>query len=716
MNNFFKVSLIFLATLTLQVDVNGQDQISKKLRGAISRADVAFDNFKFNTALKSYQSVLKKDTGNAEVKIKIAETYRSLNAPELAASYFQKAIGTSAFEPKHNLHYAQALMSSGMYEEAKVYYGIYQQTTAGYEIAADRILGIDNLESFFKDSAQYKVKIAEINSPGADFSPSFYDDGIVFVSARHKNEKLAEKFNWDENTFLDLYFSQLSDGQLAAPKKFGNRINTKFHEGPVVFLDAGKRMVFTRNNFYEGKVTTSSKEKINKLQLFTAELSASGNDWINILPLPFNSKEYSIGHPSFNKEETTMYFSSDMPGGFGETDIYKVSYKDGEWGQPLSLGPEVNTEGNEMFPFIHSDGNNSILFFASDGHAGLGGLDLHKSQVINGSVGTPKNLGYPVNTNKDDFGLALNEGGISGYFSSNRNGGVGNDDLYQLDLLSVYFNSLIVDAITGQPIEGAEVRFFEVDNLLAKSSTNDLGQANFDGIVGKKYKVEVLKNGYLPATADFVFEDMAPGDFKEVKIEMNEVPATPILNADVVSIRNHSTNQTFILTDNKAYEILQEGNKIYLIDGDEKKLLADNVSGDIHSNMDLLQSIFGDEYVLNVGKNYKIDNIYYDFDKDFIRVDAADELNDIAEILGKYKFINLVMTAHTDARGSREYNMKLSKERASNAFSYLLQKSVDSSRLNFESVGKSELINDCGSNCSEEEHQLNRRTEFEIRY
>jgi len=269
------------------------------------------------------------------------------------------------------------------------------------------------------------VAALEMNSPYDDYSPSFYKDGFIFSSDRGGVDA-NKMYDVTGRPFCDLYFSP-SEGDLqhSVSDLWGGSINTEYHEGN------GNKVYFTRDNYFKRKLTPSSDD-IVQLKLFVAERENEEGKWEIVDEIPFNNDDYSVMHPSLSDDGNALYFASTMPGGYGESDLY-VSYRVGSsWGTPENLGPEINSEGRDQFPFIATDGT---LYYATDGIAGLGGLDIFKSRLVDGNWASPKNMGAPLNSNADDFGLIMETESRSGYFTSRRAGGSGLDDIYSTVLL-----------------------------------------------------------------------------------------------------------------------------------------------------------------------------------------------------------------------------------------------------------------------------------------
>ncbi|MEL6538067.1 MAG: tetratricopeptide repeat protein, partial [Bacteroidota bacterium] len=476
-----KRTSILIALLTVTLGVQAQMSIFE-VGSKEDRADRLYYQFSYAGAINLYQAVLDEQPGNPRVQLRIAESYRKLNQPAKSAAWYAKVIDNDTLISDQDvLHYAEMLSGAGEYNQAKKWFEEFETRSAGKDGRTERYLNtLNNLEVYFKDSAIYDIGPASFNSEGADFSPMFYEDGLVFVTGRETAEvRLVQNiFNWDKEPFLDLFYvGPDSVGLFSAPRPWSEKINTQYHEGPLAFFDNGERVVFTRNNYYKGRFKIST-DKINKLQLYSAKKSASGT-WEQMKSLPFNSTEYSVGHPTFMADGRTMIFVSDMPGTLGGTDLWQTEWDGNDWSTPLNLGPAINTEGNEMFPFMHQDG---ILYFASDGQGGLGGLDLFTSAFEEGTWQAPKNMGYPVNTHHDDFGLIMEPNGVQGWFSSNRDSLEG-DNIYRIAITREPFlriDGIVIDEVTEEPLTNATVTMRGTDGQEMTVETDDEARFSFD--------------------------------------------------------------------------------------------------------------------------------------------------------------------------------------------------------------------------------------------
>ena len=443
--------------------------VTTYLGSPTKRADHLYQSEYYQEAIDLYQRALTKHPEDVRLKLQIAECYRKLNDPEQAAQWYSQVIYNElVVTPEHQFHYAQALMSTGRVRQAEMWYAQYYQNDTTNEQARHKLRSISQRATFYRDSLLYTVQPLRINSLATDFAPAWYQKGLVFISARDTKLPIKQVFRWNETPYLEMFFTKLdSSGNAIRPKLFGTGLNSAYHEGPAVFYDSSTRAIFTRN------INQKKRKKATRtLGLFTAHQNGTG--WSQPTPLPVNNSDYSVGHPAVSEDGKTLYFASDMPGGLGGTDLYVSRQENGAWTEPENLGRPINTEGNEMFPFLYQG---QTLYFSSDGHRGLGGLDLYKFEMGGGMV---DNIGYPVNSPYDDFSLVLNEEGKQGFFASNRGGQAGNDDLYRVDINLRTLELLVVDEKTQKPLSDAEVILIGNGMLEAVALTDSAGLVRID--------------------------------------------------------------------------------------------------------------------------------------------------------------------------------------------------------------------------------------------
>nr|WP_114902991.1 OmpA family protein [Kordia sp. SMS9] len=618
----------------------------------LNKADKKYDSYAFINAIEIYEEVAEEGYKSKELFEKLGNAYY-FNADLINASKWYGELFSLGEEvaPEYYFRYAQALKAEKRYAESDKKMQEFNKLT-GSDIRGTKFVNTRNyLDEIAELSGRYRIENLGVNSPYSDFAPSFYlENNLVFSSARDTGVAQRYKHKWNARPFLDLYGAEVADnGSLANVDKFSGKLNTKYHESTTVFTKDGNTMYFTRNNYYKGKYKKDRKG-INKLKIFRA--TREDNRWANVEELPFNSDLYSVAHPALSVDEKKLYFASDMPGSVGQSDLYVVDInEDGSFGEPKNLGKGINTEARENFPFVSQDNE---LYFASDGHVGLGGLDIFvmrlddEEQII-------YNVGEPVNSSVDDFSFIINTKTGKGYFASNRDGGQGDDDIYSfLEMKPIQWSceqeivGVTKDNKTNELLTGAQVKLFDNDN-------------------------KELENTYSDEQGKFRFKAM---------LACNEV--------------------YFVRASKKDYNSAEA-------------FMPKQEEAGLRSVVLLLEK---EEVPFKVGddlaKILNIPIIYFDFDKSNIRPDAAAELEKVVAVMKKYPTVKIDVRSHTDSRGSDPYNMALSQRRNKSTREYIVSRGIDVSRLTGQGYGETRHVNKCsnGVKCSEEEHQLNRRSEF----
>jgi tetratricopeptide (TPR) repeat protein len=443
---------IFLLLLLVCTTVSAEND--RKYQKTMQRANEFYEHFSYQKAITLYQKALIYKEGH-EPKLQIANCYRKLNDSEKSLDWYQKTLEHGSLSDEDMLHYGQVLSASQNYDSA---YAVLSKFQHIEEWVRARSEGFKNIDKFFYNESAFTIQEALFNSEEADFSPAFSEEGIIFVTSRPFVGMLKSKYNSDNTYFLNLF--EVSDGN--QPVQLKRRVNTRFHEGPSVLYANFSKMVFTRNN-YNKHTHAESERGVTHLKLYLTEKDEKGN-WVKAVEFTYNDDQYSIGHPALTTDGSTLYLASDMPGGFGGVDIYRCFWENGRWSEPENLGDAINTARDEMFPYVSDDG---FLYFSSDGHEGMGGLDIFRVHLSR-SNSKPRNMGFSLNSQKDDFGIILNKEGNKGYFSSNREGGTG--DVFMIDGLAPEYipDSLLIE--TGE--ESRDFRHLEFDVFLKKPITN----------------------------------------------------------------------------------------------------------------------------------------------------------------------------------------------------------------------------------------------------
>ncbi|HHG83515.1 MAG TPA: hypothetical protein ENJ82_02100, partial [Bacteroidetes bacterium] len=408
--------------------------------GKIKRGDKYYEWMAYPIAIRKYEKGLKKDRDLRAME-RIADAYRQVGNTVSAEKWYAEVVKTTGAAPINMLHYGQVLKSNGKYMEARKWFAAYLQTGEAPKVAARFIESCDFAMEGRKDSARYTITAEPFNTKRSEFGPIITAEGMIF--AAEKPGGCVRRLNLrNENFFYDLYTMKRTTKKKGYKlKRLKGKVNRKYHEGPAVLNRKQNMMYFTRSNFVADKKAKNGKN-LSRLKIFSS--SPSKGKWKNVEELPFNSEEYSCGHPALSKDGNTMYFSSNRPGGFGGTDLY-MSRKEGDsWGTPRNLGSAINTEGDEEFPYMHAGGT---LFFASTGLPGYGGFDIFSAKPSGAGWETPVNLGYPLNTSGDEFTMAWINNRPAGYFASDRDG---DDDIYKFSR-KMEIRGVIVDSRTAAP-------------------------------------------------------------------------------------------------------------------------------------------------------------------------------------------------------------------------------------------------------------------------
>lgn len=612
------------------------------------RGHKQFQELAYSDAIISYEKAIEIGIANTQVYTELADAlYFNANYQASAKWYqviFKKEKSNSFL---HYYRYAQSLKSIGKQEKAE---SVLAEMKSKFPDESTNFFNIDTYSSSnkIKNSGRYKIKLGSFNSSVADFAPSYFGNKIVFTSARDTGSVFKRKHSWTNQSFTDFYVVN-PDSIGDKPQKFGTTINSKFNESTAVFTKDGLTMYFTRNNF-ENKNRGFDENQNTLLKIYKAE--KKGKQWVVVGALSFCNDSYNVAHPALSPDEKRLYFASDMPGGFGQSDLYQVDINsDGSFGTPENLGNQINTFGRETFPFVSV---NNEMYFASDVHDGFGGLDIFVTNVAeNSSFSFPQNLGEPVNSRMDDFGFIINTRSKKGFFTSNRSGGIGMDDIYTFEEIielpcQIKFSGRIVLENNEEMREAVEVILLDVNsNPIEAKQADGNGSYSFDVNCKNVYNLKMQLRGYVS---------------QEIPLNLQ-----PYVNTILPEIILEKAPFSFKIGDDLA----------------QKLALAP---------------------------------IYFDLGKYNIRKDAASELEKIKKVLVECPSMYIEIRSHTDSRDSFENNQLLSNNRAQSTLNWLVESGIESSRLTRKGFGESQLLNNCTDAipCSETEHQINRRSEFII--
>lgn len=477
--------------------------------GALKHGNKLYDQMAYPAAIRAYNRVLKKGD-QKEAMEKIADSYRLIGNTQKAEFWYGKVANISDTKPITKFRYGQMLQANGKYAEAKAAFEEYKRTGEDVAKATRYINACSRVPEFKADSARYTLTKTKVNSAASDFGAVPFNKGIVFASSRHHGFFSKARNMRNENLFYDLYYADnaLPNQKKLPVKPLKGKVNSRFHDGPAVITREGL-MYFTRSN--DGR----DSKGVVRLKIYSARLV--GKKWKEVKPLSFNSNEFSCGHPALSADGNTMVFASDMPGGKGGIDLWMVKKNGENWSTPVNLGDEINTEGDEKFPFLHSS---STLFFSSDGHPGMGNLDIFSAtQNAKGMWGSTRNAGFPLNSSRDDFSISWIGSQANGYISSNRPGGSGDDDIWMFSRKSA-IHGVIVDANTKTPIPGAKVTVMDNNSKTVEYLTNDQGEFTHVAQFNSDYFLTVEKEGYAPRREKLSTKDISPVADLEARLEL----------------------------------------------------------------------------------------------------------------------------------------------------------------------------------------------------
>lgn len=619
-------------------------------------ADNFFRDFSYEKAAELYQEALKKEDSTEYILKRIGDSYFNISKVEKAEFWYRKAIEKyPSIDSEYIYKYVQTLRSQKKYDLANDYLRNFKlKNNKDRRIKDIDLFNIENYNQLTNTEKVYvTIENLPLNTSYSDFGGYEHHNTLYYYSTWVKDSIVDEKdlYGWNNEPFLNIFEAETKIGQKAKtygePTKLNSSVNTvDDHEGLVTITNDGQTMYFTRNNVSKKDKRKYSKEGTSNLKIYKSTLS--DNKWTNVTELPFNNDAFSSGAPALSPDNKTLYFVSDMDGGFGQTDLYKVTIKqDGTFGTPTNLGAEINTEGNEKFPFVAKD---STLYFSSDANLNLGLLDIFETNLLkikkNDSTEVfIKNLGAPFNSPFDDFCYFADSDTQTGYFSSNREGGKGGDDIYAFGKYQCkqIVSGIAYNKLSEEPLAKVNVSLLDINGKVIETYFTDKdGKYEFKAIgCDKTYTILAERVIYRPDKKEFV---TSPADGETTTIDLHLDP-----------------------------------------------LIIDN------------------EIVINP--------IYFNYDKSFIRPDAAYELENVVAVLREHPKMIIKIESHTDSRGRDAYNLKLSDRRAKSTRDYLYSRGIENSRIQSAvGYGETQILNQCINDvkCTYKEHEENRRSKFII--
>ncbi|MES2811344.1 MAG: OmpA family protein [Bacteroidota bacterium] len=645
--------IIFILLVLVTNAFYGQQKLKK--------ANEFFKEMAYVEAAKYYEEYIEENQNpSTETTTNIADTYYFLNNMRKALTWYQKLYDAQGqLDELYTIRYTQALRSVRDYNKANTISKEFLRKKNNDVETRHFTNNQKHLDSLAAKKSLYTISNLDINSPNSDFGTAFYGNKLVYSSAKQKAQEsiasadatIVDKkiYSYNDQPFLTLYAADrnTTNGTLKNEQPFLSEITSKYHDATISFASDLKSFYYTTNTM-KGNRLKNDKKGMNNFQIIKATFD--GEKVTKTESMFFNSLDYSVGHPALSPDGKLLFFVSDMPGGFGETDIYVCEvFADGSLNSPQNLGPKINTVGREMFPFF----NEGKLYFSSEGHYGFGGLDVFECKYKNKDFSEPKNLGEPINSNKDDFGFIIDKYFTYGYLSSNRDTGKGDDDIYYFTKAKPECNQIVKGKVTNSKtklaIEGVTIKTFDsFGDFVTEFKTNPDGSFEFTLPCNRSYKIVASKENYTTVEKEIATKDR---------------------DGDIIPV-------DFELTSFESLVVKENGNE-----------------------------------------KIDINPIFFNYDKWDITPQAVVELDKVVFVLINFPKVKIRIESHTDSRGKDLYNLKLSDNRAKSTQTYILSKGIAPERIESAvGFGETRLKNNCsnGVKCSEEKHFVNRRSDFII--
>ncbi len=710
------LAIVLNAFVLLPVNSSAQSIKEKK-------ADKYFESYAYSKAVEIYEDLYADDSQNVKYIQRLAYSYKKMLQYRKALIFYSRLVLLEQHQPSDLYDYSQLLMIDGRPELAKLWLEKYMVQSPGDQRVKKQLENISRSKSPNLGINNVSIKNLDGNTRFTDMCANYFKDQLVYSSAKDSFSMVRNTYDWNNQPFLDLYDTKPGFGPNEKDSRSAfSSVNTRFHEGSVSFTSDFNTMYFTRNNFLNGRIMTMP-DGTNNLKIFISDFS--GKEWENIRSFPFNSDKYSVGHPALSSDDKTLYFVSDMPGGYGQTDIYKSEWNGSAWGNPVNLGESINTSGKEMFTHFDKEG---VLYFSSDGHPGNGGLDVFAAKLEKPGTYKVINVVSPVNSPYDDFGLVINNDSLTGYFTSNRSGGKGDDDIYSFIINKIDLKVLVYDDRSKALLPGSKVSLMVDKTKLIDSKIADQnGSVEFSVKPKTKYQLVAENTTYTTEIKDIQIKGSLFDFMQQEDIYLKQ--AHPYLTIEVIDKESGLIIPKALvdISEGKYDESeLEDNNGIIKMRLNESTDYTFYASAEEYFDKTAKFSSVGKgpgEYSLTIeleklstGKQFTLDDLYYDLDKYNIRPDAAIVLDKLAKILIDNPEVRIEVGSHTDSRATAEYNMKLSQNRSESVMAYLIGKGIAKSRLVAKGYGETQLINKCadGVDCPEVDHQANRRTVIEI--
>lgn len=701
----------------------------------IKVADRHFQQMAYARAIEGYMAATELGAVNEHVTKRLAECYMRLGQSDQAEKWYAMVVKFLNRGPQDLFNYAEALKSNGKYVEAEEWMDRYLAETA-----TDGSPQRSNINGFARNFMatpdRFIVRSVAVNSPYSDFGTAWLGkERVVFSSARNVTTGVERRAAWNDQPFLDLFMADLTpNGDLSGARTVEGAVNTKLHEGPATASANGDVLWFTRNGFHNGRAQRSTGG-VTRLAIYKAY--QKGNSWGGVEQFLYNNSEISVMHPALSPDGKRLFFVSDMPGGYGGTDIYMCADQGGQWGEPMNLGSTINTQRNESFPFLGADGT---LYFASNGHPGLGGLDILAAKYLGlDEFAPPLNLGAPVNGTRDDFAFIIDQAGKRGFFSSNRPGGAGDDDIYAFEMMApldqrFLVTGLVIDDDNGSPLIELEVDLMDKNGVVLASTTTDArGEYTFPVEKNKEYQVRAEMKGRYPGlqhvSTDRIEQQQiltrdihlvaSAGIWLRGTIRHKERPGfvegvtVTVVNLSSFFAENAVTGDggdfSMRLQSNEEFEVLLEKPGYFSISTPVSTIGMKEGIIDLNEVRDLSFE------PIEVGSASAFRHVRWAKGESRLDPIARTELDGFAERLNVNPGVRVEIGVHSDSREPSDA-AKLDQRRAEAIVDHLASKGIKRDRMVAKGYGYGRLRNHCapGVTCSEAEHAENRRVEFTV--
>lgn len=717
--------LVIIFVFSIQF-INAQDQ-------DLVRAKRFFDKTYYTEAIILYEKLAESKPSQEVIK-NLADSYYYTNKLIKAQRYYRLLVQNYNKDLDRNYYfrYAHTLKATNSNEDANAALRTYYTKSGNPQDSIYFEKALKELENVTAIGDRFIITNLALNTVNSEFGAVKHNDSLIFAGVKLKPGLFDKKFKWDNETYLNLVAVPLKNINSAdsIAHYFAKELKSGMHESNAVFTKDGKTMYFTRNNSKNGR-RRKNDDKISNLQIFKAELI--NGKWKNVTSLPFNSSNYSVEHPALNANETVLYFASDMPGSLGSFDIYSVNINKGAFDTPKNLGPTINTDKREQFPFVSDDNK---LYFSSEGHLGYGSLDVFVSEINGKEYSKPVNIGLPLNSNADDFAFNIDSNTKEGYFASNREGGKGSDDIYQLkeikDLVvedcKQLIAGIITDVDTKLPLENAIVQLqdSEKKNIGSATTTAD-GKFSFQVACENSFTVLASKDNYTSNSRDVssgkVRDAVNDGSMALKSLEVIK------LEEKLIS-ENKKKEEEQLEKEKKEKEILdalalkeaaikKKADQIAAVEAKKKEKAREIAEEAVKKKEKEKDILLAEKDIYKDDKGrllIRTEPIYFDYNMWYIRRESKVVLGKVVALMKKYPNMKIEIGSHTDCRGNNKFNENLSQKRASSSRDFVIESGIDQKRVTAKGYGESVPIIKCVTDdaCSEEEHELNRRSEFVI--